>query len=128
MNPAPTRKPQAFTRVDLIVVIVILMGLTVWLAPTRVRSGMNRISCQNNLKMIGTAYRLWAGDNGDRNPAEQTVANGGWAEFLTNPGQGAICWTNYAIMQNELGQSPKLVICPSDARESAADFAAGFKE
>jgi hypothetical protein len=55
------------------------------------------------------------------------VKNGGWADFLTNANQGALCWTNYAIMQNELGQSTKLVICPEDERQAATDFTNDFK-
>ena len=62
-----------------------------------------RVSCVNNLKEIGTAYRLWAGDNGDLVPPQQSVSKGGWKDFLTNANQGAICWTNYAIMADELG-------------------------
>ncbi len=82
----------------------------------------------NKLKEIGTAYRLWALDNGGRNPAEQTAAKGGWGDFLTKAEQGAICWTNFAILSNDLGQSPRLVVCPSDERLPAADFGANFKD
>jgi len=92
----------------------------------RVYGKAQRISCLNNLKEIGTGYRLWAGDNGDLVPAQQTVRSNGWADFLTNANQGAICWTNYAIMQNELGQSPKLVMCPSDERQAALTFTNDF--
>jgi len=88
--------------------------------------GNNNPSCINNLKEIGTAYRLWAEDNGNRYPAEQTVAKGGWGDFLTNADQGAICCTNYAIMQNDLGQSPKQVICPHDERIAATNFGSNF--
>jgi type II secretory pathway pseudopilin PulG len=133
MKQKTTRGPSAFTRTELIVVIVLLMVLATMFLPfggnATHRANLKfytRISCLNNLKEIGTAYRLWAGDNGDRTPAEQTVAKGGWADFLTNADQGAICWTNYAIMQNELGQSPKLVVCPADMRQAAFSFTNGF--
>jgi type II secretory pathway pseudopilin PulG len=126
-------KQQAFTRIELIVVILILLFfvMAAFLIPrfgkaTTWSAGVDRISCVNNLKEIGTAYRLWAGDNGDRTPAEQTVAKGGWGDFLANADQGAICWTNYIIMQNELGQSPKLVLCPEDERQAAFNFTNGF--
>jgi type II secretory pathway pseudopilin PulG len=131
MKQKATRDVSAFTRIELIVVIVLTIVLgfvTVSLLqpPRRVHSSANRVSCLNNLKEIGTAYRLWAEENGDRTPAGQTVAKGGWGDFLTNADQGALCWTNYAIMQNELGQSPKLVNCPSDERPSAISFTNNF--
>ena len=59
-------------------------------------------------------------------PAQQSVKLNGWGDFLTNANQGAICWTNYAIMQDDLGQSPRLVVCPSDERQAAQSFTNGF--
>lgn len=127
MKQKATPALSAFTRLELIVVIVltIILGLVIaslFLPRRRVHSSANRISCLNNLKEIYIAYRLWAADNGDRTPAEQTVAKGGWGDFLTNADQGARCWTNYAIMQSELAQEPRLVNCPSDERRAATSF------
>jgi hypothetical protein len=79
-------------------------------------------ACFNNLKQLGTAYRVWEDDHNDLYPALQSVASGGWSELLTNANQGVLCWTNYAIMANELGQSPKVVVCPSDERKAADAF------
>jgi len=50
------------------------------------------------------------------------MAKGGWKEFLTNADQGFLCWTNYAIMANEMGQSPRVVLCPSDERQPSDTF------
>jgi hypothetical protein len=125
MRPAPIRKPKAFTRVDVIaviVVIVVFVVLSAMLWPVGRVQAAPRISCVNNLKQIGTAYRIWANDNGDCFPASQSVANGGWREFLTNADQGFLCWTNYAVMQNEMGQSPRIVLCPADERQPAPTF------
>jgi type II secretory pathway pseudopilin PulG len=135
MKQKATRAVSAFTRIELIVVIVLLIVLAFMLAASlllpflaRAKAKSPRISCLNNLKEIGTAYRLWAGDHGDLVPSQQTVKKGGWGDFLTNADQGALCWTNYAIMQNELGQSAKLLICPSDERRPAKDFKTDFKD
>ena len=131
MKQKMMRDGSAFTRLALLdviaVVLVFLLTALLFLARHRVYSSSHRISCVNNLKEIGVAYRIWAYDNGDLNPAEQTVAKGGWGDFLTNADQGLICWTNYVLMQNELGQSPKLVVCPTDDRRAAVDFATNFK-
>jgi prepilin-type processing-associated H-X9-DG protein len=129
MKQKSNRDLSAFTLLEVIVIIVIIALLALVFLPTRHRRSSNfavRISCVNNLKEIGTAYHLWAGDNGDLVPSQQTVASNGWREFLTNANQGTICWTNYVIMQNELGQSPKLLICPSDERLPAQDFTNKF--
>jgi type II secretory pathway pseudopilin PulG len=130
MKQKTPRAASAFTRIELAVVIVIVGLLAAASFPMLLKrtSAAQRVSCLNNLLEIGTAYRLWSEDNGNRNPAEQTVAKGGWGDFLTNADQGAICWTNYAIMSNELGQSPRIVICPVDERRAAANFDTDFKD
>lgn len=126
MRPTPFRKAEAFTRIELIVVIlliaVVLVLLMILLSFHPVRAKAARISCVCNLKLIGTAYRIWANDNGDHFPASQSVSGGGWMDFLTNADQGFRSWTNYAIMQNEMGQSPVFVLCPSDEREPSHTF------
>ena len=128
MKTILNQRRSALTIIEVCIVIALLAVLAAMLLPTLpsrpIRS--SRISCLNNLKEIGTAYRLWAGDNGDLIPAQQTVCSNGWWDFLTNANQGARCWMNYAIMENELGQSPKLVICPADERQAALTFTNGF--
>jgi type II secretory pathway pseudopilin PulG len=123
------QRRSALTVIELIVVIAVIAVLASMLLPATSRPSRDfarRISCLNNLKEIGTAYRLWAGDNGDLVPSQQTVSSNGWWDFLTNSNQGARCWMNYAIMQNELGQSPKLVVCPKDDRQAALTFTNSF--
>jgi hypothetical protein len=59
-------------------------------------------------------------------PSQQSESQGGWADLLTNANQGAMCWINYAIMGQELGQSPKVLICPADERLAATSFTDHF--
>jgi len=94
--------------------------------PRRVHAYDNRAACMNNLHQLSFAYRIWAEDNGDLWPARQSVAKGGWADLLTNADEGADCWTNYALLANDLGQAPKVLICPSDERRPATNFATDF--
>ena len=131
MTSRAARIQSAFTRIELLVVVVILLVLPLMasiLLPflARAKGRSTYISCVNNLHEIGTAYRLWANDNGDLAPSQQSVTNGGWKELLTNANQGPFCWTNYLIIQNEMGQSPKLAICPEDERQPAPDFTNHF--
>jgi hypothetical protein len=71
-------------------------------AMEQARERAARIACVNNLKRIGLAARIWAGDN-------QNVAP---PDFLS--------------MSNELN-TPKILVCPSDnAHQVAASFFTGF--
>jgi hypothetical protein len=83
----------------------------------------SRISCVNNLKQIGVAYRIWENDNGDKYPMEQTEALGGMQGILSNSmSAGRFAYLPYALMGNELGQSPKVVVCPNDDRVANTNF------
>jgi competence protein ComGC len=128
MKQKTMRKPLAITFIEVLLIITALLVLAAMLLPALAKAKMksSRISCMNNLKQIGIAYRLWANDNGDLFPSQQSVKYGGWADLLTNANQGANCWTNYFILQNELGESCKLVICSYDERQPASSFDSGF--
>ena len=128
---APLKQQRtAFTLLELLVVIlVVLMLLSLFpVSFAHAKQKAQRITCISNFKVVGTAYRLWAGDHGELPPSQQTMTNGGWADFLTNADQGAICWTNYAILRKELGEYPKSLICPADERAAAEDFGTNFRD
>jgi hypothetical protein len=116
---------------DLIVVLCVLFGLLLLasiMLPmlARARFRPRHITCVGTLKQIGTAYRVWAGDNNDLMPWEVSTNEGGWKEYAFSREAGKYCWTNYAIMANELGQSPRVVLCPAETeRQAATNFEAG---
>jgi hypothetical protein len=108
----------------LVVAIAALVVLSLLLVPALQRSNQksSRITCINHLKMIGTAYRIWSNDNGDHFPASTPQTNGGWSDFLNRTNASTFCWTNYALMANELGRNPWILVCPSDERRPANSF------
>lgn len=125
-------KDCAFTRTELVVVIAIITALAAVLVPALAQSQQRaqRLTCVNNLKIIGLAYRVFADSHGGLPPAQVATAQGGWQDLkagnLIGPGigdgAGSACFTNYEIMQNELGQSPRTVVCPADDRIANTNF------
>jgi hypothetical protein len=105
-------------------VIAVFIILILFLIPAlqRVNQKSRRLCCICNLKVIGTAYRIWANDHGDQFPAFAPQTNGGWRDLLNRANASDYCWTNYATMAGELGQSPLTLVCPSDERKPANTF------
>ena len=117
------QKTAAMTLVEVFVVIVVLFVLVaVFLRPTSRRYPSMRSRCTQNLKQIGLAYYVWAGDHNGKFPMQVSVADGGTLEL--NNGSNALA--TFLVMTNELA-TPKALWCPADTdRAVATVFTAGF--
>ena len=99
--------------VILIAVAIVAMVGFAYLSKPRIRT--KRINCTNNLKQIGLSFRIWAGDNGDKMPAQVFTNAGGTMELV---GNGSV-YPHFAVMSNELA-TPRILLCPSDSKRNYA--------
>jgi hypothetical protein len=116
------QRNRALTRTDVLVLLVVLCLLATFFlyALAAVHHPRPHITCISNLKQIGIAYRIWAGDNNDRYPMAVSATNGGAMEWVA-AGNVAAC---FRIMSNELSTA-KILVCPQDARRTwATNFTA----
>jgi prepilin-type processing-associated H-X9-DG protein len=108
---------RAFTLIDLLVVIAVLMILSILVYPGGAadkRKAM-RISCVNNLKQISLAFRIYAGDNRNRFPMNISTNN----QIRVDENMTVLEFFNRAT--NEC--RPFVFHCPADRqRNNAKDF------
>jgi type II secretory pathway pseudopilin PulG len=107
----------AMTLIEVVVVILVIGFFVAMILPTlNQHSGCSqRISCVNNLKQLGLAYKIWSGDGGDRYPMAVSVTNGGAMEYMDT----ADAWKTFQVMSNELS-TPKIIYCPEDSQRVTA--------
>jgi prepilin-type processing-associated H-X9-DG protein len=128
----PGRGPKcnhAFTRLELLVVVLVVAGLgCVALPALGASAARSRLAqCFNNLRVTGGGFHRWiieanVGAN-ERFPWQFNTAEGGTrnSPFVPN------AWIHFSVLSNHL--DPRVLVCPSDyAKRIAPDFngPAGF--
>lgn len=111
------QRNHALTLVEVLVVIAVLAFIaSIFLSViTAANHGASQINCVSNLKQIGLANRIWAGNQNDKFPMETSLTNNGTMELVSTGNVAAY----FQVMFNELG-TPKLLICPADKDKIAA--------
>lgn len=108
---------SGLTLIELLVVIAVLFILVILLLPSHTGGKVKatRITCTNNLKQVGLAFRIWAGDHQDVFPQSVSLTNGGAMEAIISGNVAAV----FQVMSNELS-TPKILFCPTDKKRIQA--------
>ena len=117
------QRNRALTLSEVLVIVATLWLLAaVALAVSGSPGDAQRKICVNNLKQIADAFRTWAGDNGDRYPAQVPDNHGGAMEEAVRGDVAPV----FQVMSNELS-TPRILVCPADiGRFTANNFVTDF--
>src|SRR5207253_3173100 len=81
-------------------------------------SKSRRIQCGNNLKQVGVAFRVFAGDHNDTFPMHIATNANGSIKYVPS----SEIYRYFQILSNEMN-TPRVLVCPTDTRQSAKSFA-----
>ena len=109
---------QAFTLVELLVVVLVIGLVAAMLLPalSRERQKVRRMQCANNLKQLGLDFKVRSFDQSGK------ATNSTPSSVVPAAGQA---FAYFKLMASQLG-TPARLICPADSRTAATDFGSGF--
>jgi prepilin-type N-terminal cleavage/methylation domain-containing protein/prepilin-type processing-associated H-X9-DG protein len=139
-KPSASSKAGAdgFTLIELLTVIAIIAVLAAILLPTlsRARERAKAMVCLNNTKQLSLAWRIYAGDNGDKLPYNLCMAgspqrtNINWVNNVMtwdlSPDNTNLATLTEASLGTFVDGSTSVYRCPSDHALSAVQIAAGW--
>lgn len=109
------------TLLEILVVVAMLAIVAVFLLRQMRNSKQmaSPLSCVNNLKQVGLAFRIYAGDNSDRYPMNLSTND----KPVVN--ETTLVYQYLQLISNELG-TPKGATCPKDIKRRAANDFTNF--
>jgi len=147
LNESPFPKARAFTFLELLTSLAVLLLLILTLLPALAHNRPQSAAavCMNNLKSLALAWQAYSSDNQDRllisihgggamygvgNPAYGPFWAGGWLDWLPSTDV-----TNTTMLLDirrsrlaPYAPSPHTFHCPSDRSPSQGQLAAGFQQ
>src|SRR2546426_2437957 len=101
VHPRAQPSERAFTRLELAALLAAVLLLAVVALPVlaNTKPRADRVTCFNNLRLIGRAEHIWANDHNDALPWRTDVSDGGTQR---TGGLQNNTWFNYGKMANEL--------------------------
>lgn len=144
-NPTRTGNSTqtAFTRLELLVVlsVLVLCGLLLLPALARTQPDSRAFQCLNNHRQLTRAWLMYAADNNDQlatslhggeaQAASQPMWAAGWLDWLPYPANTNTAYLadpRYAILANYYGRDARLFKCPADQYVSTGQRSRGWKE
>jgi hypothetical protein len=114
-NAIQSLPARAFTKIDLLVTVALLLVLVVVLMPTfaRVRERRTSVTCVNNLKQLGLLVRTWSADHNGAFPFPADISAADVFHSLLAVSNGSWGWN-------------RIMICPADTRPGATNLGPEF--